>query len=106
VLSALGRERFLVWLKPSLTKQGCLFDVFHLLRIATMRRSQGFEMQSAGFEMAALFELLIRRGGVAAEFACDVLSAEEGRGIHRRAWRSRCSCQLAQVAPTPPFRST
>jgi hypothetical protein len=85
-LSRPGREQFLARLRASLVGQGCLVDTFHLLRIAAMRRSQGFQVQFAGFELGAPFDLLIRRGGVAAEIACDVLSAEEGRGIHRRAW--------------------
>ena len=85
-LSRPGREHFLARLRASLVGQGCLVDAFHLLRIAAMRRSQGFQVQFAGFELGAPFDLLIRRNGVAAEVACNVLSAEEGRGIHRRAW--------------------
>lgn len=85
-LSPPGREQFLARLHASLAGQGCLVDFFHLLRIAAMRRSQGFEVQFAGFELGAPFDLLIRRRGVAAEVSCDVLSAEDGRGIQRRAW--------------------
>ena len=85
-LSRPGREQFLARLRASLVGQGCLVDTFHLLRIAAARRSQGFQVQFAGLEQGAPFDLLIRRGGVSAEIACDVLSAEEGRGIHRCAW--------------------
>ncbi len=85
-LSAAGRERFLARLRSSLIGHGSLIGVFHLLRTATMRRSQGFEVQFAGCEMDVPFDLLIRRAGVAAEVACDVLSAEAGRSIQRSAW--------------------
>ncbi len=85
-LSGPGREQFLARLRASLVGQGCLVDTFHLLRIAAVRRSQGFQVQFAGFELGAPFDLLIRRGGIAAEIACNVVSAEEGRGIQRRAW--------------------
>ncbi len=85
-LSGPGRERFLARLRASLVGQGCLVDAFHLLRIAATRRSQGFQVQFAGFELGAPFDLMIRRGGVAAEIACNVLSAEEGRSIRRCAW--------------------
>ena len=85
-LSGPGRERFLARLRASLVGQACLVDTFHLLRTAAMRRSQGFQVQFAGFELGAPFDLLIRRGGAAAEIACTVVSAEEGRGIQRCAW--------------------
>ena len=85
-LSGPGREQFLARLRASLVGQGCLIDTFHLLRIAATRRAQGFQVQFAGFELGAPFDLLIRRGGAAAEIACNVVSAEEGRGIQRRAW--------------------
>lgn len=85
-LSGQGQERFLAQLRANLVGQGCLVDTFHLLRLAATRRSQGFQVQFAGFELGAPFDLLIRRDGVAAEVACNVVSAEEGRGIHRRAW--------------------
>ena len=41
---------------------------------------------SPGFEDGAPFDLLIRRDGAEAEIACDVISAEEGHGVHRGAW--------------------
>ena len=85
-LSGPGQEQFLDWLRARLVGQGCLVDAFHLLRIAAMRRSQGFQVQFAGFELGAPFDLLIRRDGVAAEVACNVLSAEEGRSFQRHAW--------------------
>jgi hypothetical protein len=85
-LSALGRERFLAQLRASMGGQGSLIEPFHLLRVAAKRRSQGFQVAFARLEVEAPFDLLIRRDGVAAEIACEVVSAEAGRGIHRRAW--------------------
>ena len=51
-----------------------------------MHRARGFTVRFAGFEDAAPFDLLIERAGVEAEIACDTLSAEDGRGVHRGAW--------------------
>ena len=47
---------------------------------------RGFAVRFAGFEDTAPFDLLISRDGAEAEIACDILSAEEGRFVHRAAW--------------------
>ncbi len=39
-----------------------------------------------GSRTGAGFDLLLARDGVEAEVACDVVSAEEGRDVHRGAW--------------------
>jgi hypothetical protein len=40
----------------------------------------------AAFEDDAPFDLLLSRHGVEAELACDTVSAEDGRDVHRGAW--------------------
>ena len=61
-----------------------------------MQRARGFAVQFAAFEDDAPFDLLIERGGVEAELVCDILSAEEGHGIHRRTWFNL----LDHISPT------
>ena len=81
-----GKEALLASLRAALTGTGCLVTPFHLLRTASMQRSRGFKVKFAAFEDGAPFDLLIERDGVEAEIACDTVSAEDGRGVHRGAW--------------------
>jgi hypothetical protein len=81
-----GREALLTALRAALVGDECLASLFHLLRTAAMQRSRGFAVQFAAFEDGAPFDLLIARDGIEAEIACDTLSAEDGRGVHRGAW--------------------
>ena len=85
-LSGYGRERWLTILRTALQGDACLTAPFHLLRTAAMQRARGFTVQFAAFEDGATFDLLIRRDGVEAELVCDIISAEEGHGIHRSTW--------------------
>ena len=41
---------------------------------------------SPGWRRARPYDLLIARGSLEAEIACEVVSAEEGRLVHRAAW--------------------
>ncbi len=63
-----------------------LVPFFHVMRTAAMQRARGFEVTFSGVEHGEVFDLLIARDGVEAEIACDVMSAEEGRDVHRGAW--------------------
>jgi hypothetical protein len=81
-----GQKRFADALERALSGTGTLVGLFHLLRVAALHRAQGFEVSFAGFSEGAEFDLLIERGGSDAEIACDVVSAEEGRDVHRAAW--------------------
>jgi hypothetical protein len=81
-----GRQRLRSALLATFATQDALIPVFHVLRTATLQRSRGFEVEYAGFADGAPYDLLIRRDGVEAEVACTVISAEEGRGVHRGAW--------------------
>jgi hypothetical protein len=85
-LARLGRERFRAAVRAGLTGRETLIAAFHLLRTAAMQRDRGFEVGFAGFEDEAPFDLLLARNGVEAEIACDVVSAEAGRDVHRGAW--------------------
>ena len=85
-LTPAGRARLKATLATALTGGNCLIPAFHLLRTAALQRSREFEVGFAGFEDGAPFDLMIRRGNAEAEIACDVVSAEEGRGVHRGAW--------------------
>ncbi len=85
-LSPAGKGRLRAKLHDCLAGEECLVPLFHLLRTAALQRSRGFEVEFAGLEQQAPFDLLITRTGVEAEVACDVLSAEEGHGVHRGAW--------------------
>ncbi len=86
VLSRTGRQRLRETLRAGLADDACLIPAFHLLRTASLQRARGFTVRFAGLEDTAPFDLLIRRGGLEAEIACDVISAEEGRDVHRGAW--------------------
>ncbi len=85
-LSPSGQTRFRAQLADALRDDHCLIPLFHMLRTASLQRSRGFEVGFAALEDGAPFDLSIRRGGAEAEIACDVISAEEGRAVHRGAW--------------------
>ena len=85
-LSPAGRAALRDQLRATLTGEGTLVPLFHLMRTASLQRRRGFEVRFAGLEERAPFDLLIRRDGTEAEVVCDVVSAEEGRDVHRGAW--------------------
>lgn len=85
-LPAAGRTRLAAMLRAGLADGECFVPAFHLLRTAAMQHARGFDVEYAGLIDAAPFDLLLTREGAEAEVACDVLSAEEGRGVRRGAW--------------------
>jgi hypothetical protein len=85
-----GRDRFRAKLRAAAIGCNTLIPSFHKLRIAAMQRARGFDVQFAGLEEEASFDLLLHRDGQEAEVACDVVSAEDGRGVHRGAWSRLC----------------
>ncbi len=85
-LSSRGKLRLRSTLLATFASQDSLIPVFHVLQTAALQRSRGFEVEYAGWESGARFDLLISRDGAEAEVACDVLSAEEGHGVHHGAW--------------------
>ena len=85
-LSADGRERLQALIGDSMRQERNFVPFFHLLRTAALQRSRGFDVRYAGLDDGAAHDLLIERGGLVAEIVCDVVSAEDGRDVHRGAW--------------------
>jgi len=85
-LSQAGRARLRAALEAAMRLEMNLVPLAHLFRTAALQRSRGFDVQYAGFEEGAAHDLLLERNGVVAELACDVVSAEDGRDVHRSAW--------------------
>lgn len=85
-LGVRGKARLRHRIELALTGDETLLPLFHLLRNAELQQGRGFEVSFAGLDAGASFDLLISRGSVQAEVVCDVVSAEEGRLVHRRAW--------------------
>jgi hypothetical protein len=81
-----GRTRLRERLRAGLGGNGTLMSLFHLLRTAVLQRERGFQVGFAGFEQDASYDLLLVSGMVEAEIVCDIVSAEEGRLVHRGAW--------------------
>jgi|GEM_PF-519759 hypothetical protein len=81
-----GRDRLDAALGQAVTGPGNLVPLFHLIRTASIQRRRGFAVGFAGLDEGAPFDLLINRQGTEAEIVCDVISAEAGRDLHRRAW--------------------
>ena len=85
-LTQAGRKRLDKQLGEAVSETGNLIPLFHLMRTASLQRGRGFDVAFAGLEDAAPFDLLLSRQGMEAELVCEVLSAEAGRDLHRRAW--------------------
>ena len=85
-----GQDRFRARLREAAVGKNSFIAPFHLLRIAALQRARGFDVSYAGLEDEASFDLLLHRDGQDAEVACDVVSAEDGRGVHRGAWCRLC----------------
>jgi hypothetical protein len=85
-----GCTRLRAALRQATAGSNTLIPTFHLLRTAALHRARGFAVKFAGLEDDASFDLLLERDGQEAEIACDVVSAEEGRGVHRGAWSRLC----------------
>ena len=85
-LTVPGRDRLVDQLRLGLKGQNTLIPVFHLVRSAIVQRERGFTVAFSGLEDSTQYDLLIARDGIEAEVACDVVTAEDGRGVHRGAW--------------------
>ncbi|MDQ2802258.1 MAG: hypothetical protein M3Y41_06100 [Pseudomonadota bacterium] len=85
-LSGRGHAHLRERLCEALDGDNSLMPLLHLLRTAALQRARGFDVHFAGLDDGASFDLLIARGGMEAEVACAVVSAEEGRSMHRAAW--------------------
>lgn len=80
------RARLRALLHEGLTGEATLMPLFHLLRSAALYRARGFAVEFAGLAEDAPFDLRITREGMTAEVACESVSAEEGRPVHRGDW--------------------
>jgi len=85
-LNAAGQGRLGEALEAALVGDQTIAGLLHLVYTAGLQKARGFEVEFAGLTEAAPFDLLIRRDGAEAEVACDTISAEEGRAVHRGAW--------------------
>jgi hypothetical protein len=85
-LCGAGQERLGEQLEAALVGDRTIVGLLHLVYTARLQQARGFEVEFAGLADAAPFDLLIRRDGAEAEIACDTISAEEGRAVHRGAW--------------------
>ena len=85
-LKPAGQDRLVATIRDALSGPNTLVPLFHLMRTAILQRTRGFRVHFAGLDDAAPFDLLLRRDNAEAELACEVVSAEEGRGVHRGAW--------------------
>lgn len=80
------RRKFCDMLEAGLTGNATLVPLFHLLRTAALHRARGFDVAFTGLADNTPHDLVISRDGTAAEVACEVVSAEEGREVHRGDW--------------------
>ncbi len=81
-----GQDRLMQQLQLGLSGQNTLVPLFHLIRTAMLQRSRGFAVAFSGLEDETPHDLLLCRHEIEAEVSCDVVTAEEGRGVHRGAW--------------------
>jgi hypothetical protein len=80
------RARLREQVAAGLEGEATLVPLFHLLRTAALHRARGFEVTFAALAEGAPYDLRIRRGDAVAEVACETVSAEEGRPVHRGDW--------------------
>ncbi len=85
-----GRERLRHALQQAAQANCTLMPIFHMLRAAALQKARGFQVSYPGLEDAASFDLMLYRDGQEAEVACELVSAEDGRGVHRGAWCRLC----------------
>ncbi len=85
-LSPTGRARFDAVLASALVGEGTLVPLFHLLRVAALHRARGFSIRFTGLEDGTAHDMLIARDGAEAEVVSAVVSADEGRWVHRGDW--------------------
>lgn len=85
-LPAGPRARLRAVLAAGLTGDATLIPLWHLLRSAALYRERGFAVEFAGLAEGAPYDLRITRAGMVAEVACETVSAEEGRPVHRGDW--------------------
>ncbi len=81
-----ARKRLRARIEAALAGDATLIPLFHLLRSAVLHRARGFEVAFTGLTEETPWDLAVTREGVTAELACETVSAEEGREVHRGDW--------------------
>lgn len=85
-LSPAAQHRLVARIEAALEGAGTLVPAFHLIRTAELNRARGFMVRFSGLEDGTPYDLRIERDGRSAEIACAVVSADEGRWVHRGDW--------------------
>lgn len=85
-LEAGPRLRLRALVERGLEGEGNLVPLFHLIRTAALFRARGFAVEHEGLLHGTAHDLLVRREHATAEVACETLSAEEGRPLHKGDW--------------------
>jgi hypothetical protein len=85
-LSVSGQTRLTESIDTALTGESTITPLLHVLNTAGLQAARGFAVSFAGLETGAPYDLLIARDNATAEIACETISAEEGRAVHRTAW--------------------
>jgi hypothetical protein len=81
-----ARSRLRARIEAALDGEATLVPLFHLLRTAALHRARGFAVHFSGLAEETPWDLTVSREGVTAELACQTISAEEGRHVHRGDW--------------------
>jgi hypothetical protein len=85
-LPPVPRKRLRDRIEAGLTGEATLVPLFHLLRTAALHRDRGFDVAFSGLAEETPWDLTVSREGATAEIVCEVLSADEGRHVHRGDW--------------------
>jgi hypothetical protein len=80
------RARLQAVIARGLEGQGTLVPLFHLIRTAALLRARGFDVRHDGILYGAPYDLLAERDQCIAEVACETISAEDGRPLHKGDW--------------------
>jgi hypothetical protein len=85
-LTPTGQDRLIATLHAAMDGAATLVPFFHLLRTAALNRARGFTVRFSNLDDGTPYDLLIERDGREAEIVCGVVSADEGRWVHRGDW--------------------
>jgi hypothetical protein len=85
-LPPLARRRLKDLVEAALDGEATLVPLFHLVRTAELHKARGYSVRFCGLLDEAAHDITIARDGVEAEIACETISAEEGRPMHRGDW--------------------
>lgn len=81
-----ARRRLKDRVEAALEGEATLVPLFHLVRTAALHKARGYSVRFCGLLDEAAHDLTIGRDGVEAEIACETISAEEGRPLHKGDW--------------------